>query len=80
MEARENNRPFVSTDPNGFTVFTCPTCGGASHPTTGCAYSPTFVVCGPCTRQWCRWVQNWTASKGRRKGPAFYDHVRFGGD
>lgn len=54
----------------------CRTCEGVAHPASGCAYSPTFIVCGPCTREAWKWLREMTASKGRRKGrPAFYDHV-----
>jgi len=27
----------------------CRLCGGAAHPATGCAYTPTFLVCWACT-------------------------------
>jgi hypothetical protein len=53
----------------------CRMCGGAAHPATGCAYSPTFIVCWSCTKDFWHWVKGWTDRKGRRKGPAFYDHV-----
>lgn len=53
----------------------CRTCGGPFHPATGCAYTERFVVCGPCTRAFWRWFLPFQKSKGRRKGPAFYDHV-----
>lgn len=71
-------RPYVTTDAAGYTVHTCPTCGGSSHPATGCAYSQTFVVCWACTLDAARWVQRWTAQKGKRGkghvgGINFYD-------
>jgi hypothetical protein len=53
----------------------CRTCGGPFHPATGCAYTATFVVCGPCTRSFWAWFRVFNANKGRRQGPAFYDHV-----
>lgn len=60
----------------GFVTHWCPTCGGVSHPASGCVYSPTFIVCGPCVREFAQWIQDFTNSKGRRKGrPSFYDHV-----
>jgi hypothetical protein len=66
----------VVTVPEEFTSHRCPTCGGVSHPATGCAYTPTFIVCGPCTREAWKWIVEMTNSKGRRRGrPAFYDHV-----
>ena len=55
--------------------MTCPTCGGVAHPASGCAYTETFVVCGPCVREAWAWIRQHMAGKGRRKGPAFYDHV-----
>lgn len=59
-----------------FITHWCPTCGGVSHPATGIVYSPTFIVCGPCARQFTTWFREFTSSKGRRRGrPAFYDHV-----
>lgn len=53
----------------------CSTCGGVAHPATGCQYSQNFIVCGPCTREAWQWLRQFTASKGRRRGPSFYDHV-----
>lgn len=67
--------PRVIENPDGTVSHRCPLCGGASHPATGCAYSATFVVCWRCTLDACAWVQRWTASKGRRRGPAFYEHA-----
>jgi hypothetical protein len=59
-----------------FITHRCPTCGGVSHPASGCVYSPTFIVCGPCTREFARWVEQMTNGKGRRGGrPSFYAHV-----
>lgn len=53
----------------------CRTCGGPAHPATGCQYTETFIVCGPCTRAFWAWFRQFSAGKGRRRGPAFYDHV-----
>lgn len=59
-----------------FETIRCRTCDGVAHPASGCVYSPTFIVCGPCTRSAWKWIVEMTNSKGRRKGrPAFYDHV-----
>ncbi len=55
----------------------CPMCGGAAHASTGCEYTPTFVVCWRCTLAFWKWAQAFTNGKGRRKGVAFYDHVSF---
>lgn len=68
---------YAHVDENGFPCTTCPGCGSPSHPATGCAYSPTFVFCWACTLDVARWVERYTASKGRRRGLAFYDHVSF---
>lgn len=53
----------------------CRTCGGAAHPATGCVYGPNFIVCRRCTVEAWRWIQTFTAGKGRRRGPSFYEHV-----
>lgn len=58
-----------------FVTIYCRTCGGVAHPASGCAYTPTFIVCGPCVRDFWSWVVRHTNGKGRRKGPNFYDHV-----
>lgn len=58
-----------------FVSLWCPLCGGSSHPATGCAYTATFVVCWRCTIEACRWIERWTAGKGRRKGLSFYAHA-----
>ncbi len=48
----------------------------AAHPATGCVYSATVLACARCAREAFGWVVKHTNSKGRRKGPNFYDHVR----
>lgn len=59
-----------------FVSHVCPTCGGPSHPATGCAYTETFIVCYRCTVEAWAWVRAWTSAKGRRGGRvSFYDHV-----
>lgn len=58
-----------------FVSHRCRTCGGCAHPATGCVYSPTFIVCGPCTREAWAWIRQFTAGKGGRRGPRFYEHV-----
>ena len=60
-----------------FTSFTCPFCGGASHPSNGCAYTATFVACERCVREFWVWMQMFTNGKGMRNGVPFYDHVGF---
>lgn len=57
-------------------TITCRTCGGVAHPATGCVYSETFIVCGPCTRAAWKWLEKMTNAKGGRSGFYFYDHVR----
>lgn len=59
----------------GYVTIWCPTCGGVAHPATGCVYSPTFIVCGPCVRSFWEWQLAFMAGKGRRRGVRFYDHV-----
>ncbi len=72
-----------------FRSIRCATCQGVAHPATGCAYTETFIVCGPCTRQAWAWIRQFTAGKGRRPRSTvqpgferwyqptggFYDHV-----
>lgn len=53
----------------------CFFCGGAAHPANGCQYTANVVACGSCTRSAWDWIRRHTASKGRRRGPNFYDHV-----
>ena len=67
---------MVTIDANGMVTHWCPLCEGVSHPATGCAYSPTFVVCKRCTLEACSWIQQWTAGKGARKGLSFYDSIQ----
>ena len=64
-----------SDDEPEFVTIYCPTCGGAAHPSTGCVYSPTFIVCGPCVRDFWKWEMAFIEGKGRRRGVRFYDHV-----
>lgn len=66
----------TTTEPSPeFETITCRTCGGVAHPATGCVYSPTFIVCGPCVRSFWAWMLAFQNGKGRRKGVRFYDHV-----
>lgn len=58
-----------------FESIRCRMCGGPAHPASGCVYSPTFVVCGPCTREAWAWVVRHTNGKGGRKGLYFYAHA-----
>ena len=63
-----------------FVTIRCRTCDGVAHPATGCVYSPTFIVCGPCVRSFWSWVVRHTNAKGRRRkgqapSPSFYEHV-----
>jgi len=43
----------------------CACCGGSAHPASGCQYSETTIVCGPCTRAFWSWVRVHTAQKKR---------------
>lgn len=56
-------------------MIRCPMCNGSAHPSTGCEYTPTFVVCWRCTTEFWKWCISHTSGKGRRKGPSFYSHV-----
>ena len=47
----------------------------AAHPATGCVYTANVLACYRCARTAFAWVVQHTNSKGRRKGPNFYDHV-----
>lgn len=58
-----------------FVTIRCRTCGGVAHPSSGCAYSETFVVCGPCVREFWKWMLAFQKGKGVRRGVRFYDHV-----
>jgi hypothetical protein len=53
----------------------CFFCDGPAHSATGCQYTETVIACGTCTRQAWTWIKQHTSSKGRRRGPSFYDHV-----
>ncbi len=67
--------PHVTENPDGTVTHWCPFCGGVSHPATGHAYASGYVACWGCTLDAWRHVKGWTNRKGRRGGPAFYDHV-----
>ncbi len=56
-------------------THTCPMCGGAAHPATGCVYTPTFIVCWACTLDFARWLERWTNSKGLKRGLPFYEYA-----
>lgn len=58
-----------------YTTIRCRTCGGVAHPASGCAYSESFIVCGPCTREAWKWIMGFVNGKGARRGVRFYDHV-----
>lgn len=63
---------------HGFAVYTCPDCGGASHPATGSALGPGYVLCWACSLRFAAWVHRWTNSKGKRgkghrAGVSFYE-------
>ena len=46
----------------------CAACEGVAHQATGCQYTATMLVCGPCVRTFWAWAQVHTAQK-RRVGP-----------
>ena len=51
--------------------MTCASCKGVAHPATGCAWSETTLVCGPCARSFWRWMMQHT--RARKGKPSFYD-------
>lgn len=58
--------------------MTCPSCGGAAHPSSGCQYSEAIVVCGPCTRRFWSWALQHINGKGKSKhrpSPNPYEHI-----
>jgi len=65
----------VIENADGTVSYRCFFCGGCAHPATGHAYSATVMACRRCTLELCRWLHAWTGRKGKRRGPAFYDHV-----
>jgi hypothetical protein len=59
-----------------FVTHFCRTCGGVTHPATGCVYSENYIVCRNCTVEAWAWIRQHMSSKGRRNGgPNFYNHV-----
>ena len=54
----------------------CASCGGAAHPATGCQYTTTTIVCGPCVRAFWAWVREHTAKMkrvgDRKRRPAMF--------
>lgn len=55
--------------------MTCFFCSGPAHPAVGCQYTANVIACLRCTKEAFAWIVKHTNSKGRRKGPNFYDHV-----
>lgn len=54
----------------------CAACKGPAHPASGCQYTAQTLVCGPCVREFWAWAVRHINGAGRRRGLAFYDHVR----
>jgi hypothetical protein len=54
----------------------CASCEGVAHPATGCAWSPSTLVCAACARRFWAWVQRHTDARPRMKkgkpSPDFY--------
>ena len=74
MSPRNNTNEDIMEE---FRTIQCRTCGGVAHPATGCAYTPTFIVCGPCTREFWAWARARFHGVGRGRGQriSFYNHV-----
>jgi hypothetical protein len=56
--------------------YVCADCGGPAHPASGCQYTETMVICGPCTRKFWAWLRlhtNKMPSKRSRHRVSFYD-------
>ena len=51
----------------------CSTCDNPYHPSTGHAFSPTVVACGPCARKFVAFVRARTTR--RYGGVRFYDYA-----
>lgn len=58
-----------------FIIYTCPMCGGPSHPATGYVYTPTFIICWRCTEEVWIWLRNYINGRRNNKGLFFYDYV-----
>ncbi len=58
-----------------FAVHTCRDCGGVAHPASGCQYTETWIVCGPCVRIAWAWLLRHINGKGGRSGLYFYEHA-----
>lgn len=65
---------------DGTVSHRCFFCGGAAHPATGHQYTARVIACWACAEEMLRWLAGWMSRKGKRRGPAFYDHVRFKAD
>lgn len=44
---------------------TCSACGGAFHPATGHAWTPTLVLCHRCALSWIAWLRKRDAQFNR---------------
>jgi hypothetical protein len=44
-----------------------------------CHHYCNTLYCPECIRRFWKWAENHTRSKGKRKGPNFYDHIHFKG-
>ena len=57
--------------PNVGALMRCFSCGGPAHPATGCQYTETLIMCGPCTREFWAWMRRHTSR--RWGGRYFYE-------
>jgi hypothetical protein len=46
----------------------CAACKGSAHPDTGCQYTETCLICGPCVRRFWEWASG-NGSRKFRVGP-----------
>ena len=63
----------TTTTTTEYISLKCDCCGGPFHPATGGYRSPTFKACGPCEKNFAKWVSAQT--KRKWGGQRFYDHA-----
>jgi hypothetical protein len=62
-----------------FKRYICASCKGVAHPATGCQYSETMIICGPCIRKAWVWIAGHTNTskrvgpKGSKQRVSFYE-------
>jgi hypothetical protein len=68
---------LVKENADGTVSFRCPECRGCSHPATGWALSPRWVLCWSCAIRLRKWVHSWTNKRPPARkdvgAPLFYE-------